>query len=143
MDTVDLGHGIKLPLSELQFSFARSGGPGGQHVNRAETKVELRWDVAASPSLSEWQRATLLASLGTYLTDDGLLLLTSEETRSQHRNREVVVERLQTLVREALRPRRTRRPTRPSAGARATRLQRKKQQGEKKARRGRIDPNRY
>jgi ribosome-associated protein len=143
METIALGHGIHLPLSELQFAFARSGGPGGQHVNRAETKVELRWDVAGSPSLSEAQRATLVSTLATSLTDEGVLLLTSDESRSQHRNRELVVERLQALVRDALRPRRTRRPTKPSAGARATRLQRKKQHGEKKARRARIDPGDY
>ncbi len=140
METIDLGHGIALPLAELQFSFARSGGPGGQHVNRAETKVELRWDVANSPVLSDGQRATLLAALQAQLTSEGVLILTSGETRSQHRNREAVIARLQALVQQALRPRRPRRPTKPSAAARATRLQRKKQHGEKKARRGRVNP---
>ncbi len=140
MDTIDLGHGIFLPLSELEFSFARSSGPGGQHVNRAETKVELRWDVAASPTLDERQRAALHERLASYLTSEGVLLLTSGETRSQLRNRESVIARLQALVRDALRPRRSRRATKPSAGARAQRLEHKRQASEKKSRRRRPNP---
>jgi ribosome-associated protein len=143
MDVIDLGHGIRLPLSELDFSFSRSGGPGGQHVNRAETKVELRWDVAASGVLTDEQKATLLERLQSHLTTDGILRLTSEESRSQHRNRALVLERLQELVAAALRPRRKRRPTRPPAAAQARRLERKKQRSEVKERRRKIDPRRW
>lgn len=143
METIDLGRGIQLPLSELDFSFARSGGPGGQHVNRAETKVELRWDVAASPSLDEGQRARVREELASYITDDGVLRLSSGETRSQHRNREAVVARLQALMARALQPRRSRRPTRPSRSARERRLDQKRARGEKKARRGKLHPRDY
>jgi ribosome-associated protein len=143
VETIDLGHGIQLPLSELDFSFTRSSGPGGQHVNRAETKVELRWDVANSPSINDVQRAMLLRALGTYVTEEGILILTSGETRSQHRNREVVIARLQALVNQAMRPRRTRHATRPSTSARATRLQKKKRHGEKKSQRGKVNPTDY
>jgi ribosome-associated protein len=141
MDTVDLGHGISLPESELAFSFSRSSGPGGQHVNRSETKVELRWDVAQSPVLSDAQREAIMRELHSYLTQEGVLLLTSGETRSQRHNRDLVIRRLQSLVRQALRPRRQRRPTKPTATARATRLQRKKAHGQKKSLRGRVDPD--
>ncbi|MDQ4075205.1 MAG: aminoacyl-tRNA hydrolase [Chloroflexota bacterium] len=143
MDTISLGQDIDLPLSELDFSFARSSGPGGQHVNRAETKVELRWDVANSPTLNDAQRATIEERLVSYLTQEGVLLLTSDETRSQHRNREAVIARLQSLVRDALRPRRKRHRTKPSAAAGARRLERKRRHSEKKSHRKKIDPREY
>src|SRR5688500_13039915 len=125
METIRLGPGVEAPLAELDFAFARSSGPGGQHVNRAETKVELRWDVAQSPSLSDEQRQILQEQLASYISSDGILRLTSDESRSQHRNRESVVQRLQALTGEALRPRRARHTTRPSRSARANRLKRK------------------
>ncbi|MGH2541467.1 MAG: alternative ribosome rescue aminoacyl-tRNA hydrolase ArfB [Ardenticatenaceae bacterium] len=134
--------GVEVPLGELRFSFARAGGPGGQHVNRAETKVELRWDVAGSSSLDETQRALLRERLASYITDEGVLLLSSGETRSQHRNRERLLARFETLVRNALRPRRVRRPTKPSSAARARRLERKRRHSAKKRER-RIDRSEY
>lgn len=143
METMKLGPTLALPLSELDFSFTRSGGPGGQHVNRNETKVELRWDITNSATLNDHQRRLIQERLPQYITKDGILRLVSNETRSQHRNRQAVMQRLQNLVTEALRPRRKRRPTRPSAGVRARRIEQKRRRSEKKKRRRKPDPKAY
>jgi ribosome-associated protein len=143
METISLGPRLALPLSELDFSFTRSGGPGGQHVNRNETKVELRWDITNSATLNEHQRRLIEERLPQYITKDGILRLVSNETRSQHRNRQAVMQRLQNLVTEALRPRRKRRPTRPSAGVRARRIEQKRRRSEKKKRRRKPDSKAY
>jgi ribosome-associated protein len=119
---LDVSPELRLPLSELEFRATRSGGPGGQHVNTSSTRVEVWWDVAASPSLSEEQRARLLSRLATRLDQAGRLRLVSSGSRSQLRNREDVTERLRELVALALvvpRPRRKTKPTRASKVARA------------------------
>ena len=119
---LDVSPELRLPLSELEFRATRSGGPGGQHVNTSSTRVEVWWDVAASPSLSEEQRARLLSRLATRLDQTGRLRLVSSGSRSQLRNREDVTERLRELVAQALvvpRPRRKTKPTRASKVARA------------------------
>jgi ribosome-associated protein len=119
---LDVSPELRLPLSELEFRATRSGGPGGQHVNTSSTRVEVWWDVAASPSLSEEQRARLLSRLATRLDQAGRLRLVSSGSRSQLRNREDVTERLRELVALALvvpRPRRRTKPTRASKVARA------------------------
>ena len=143
MHTIKLGPTLTLPLDELDFLFVRSSGPGGQHINRSNTKVELRWDLAHSPTLSETQRALLLERLGSYISNDGILRLTSDNTRSQFRNRAAVIRRLQMLVEQALRPRQIRRLTRPSAGYHRHRLKQKKQHSEKKSQRKKINPRDY
>lgn len=143
METIKLGSTLTLPLSELDFSFTRSGGPGGQHVNRNETKVELRWDLANSATLNDAQRQLIEEHLPQYITKEGILRLTANETRSQHRNRQAVMQRLQNLVTQALRPRRKRRPTKPSAAVRARRLEQKRRRSEKKKLRRKPDPKKY
>jgi ribosome-associated protein len=118
---LDISPELRLPLAELEFRATRSGGPGGQHVNTSSTRVEVWWDVAASPSLTEAQRARLLSRLATRLDGSGRLRLVSSETRSQLRNREDVTERLRAVVASALavpRPRRRTKPTRASMLAR-------------------------
>jgi ribosome-associated protein len=130
-----------IPTSELDFHFSRSSGPGGQHVNRSETKVELRFDLAHSPSLGDRQRARALRRLATYVDKNGVMHLVSQSTRSQLRNREEVVERFRTLLRGALRVPRKRRPTRPTRTAREKRLAEKKRRGELKSQRRRVVPN--
>jgi ribosome-associated protein len=94
---------LTIPLSELRFRFARSSGPGGQHVNRSATRVELLFDVMGSPSLTEAQRERALKALAPYIDSDGVLHLVSQTFRSQLRNREEVVERFQMLMRKAMR----------------------------------------
>jgi ribosome-associated protein len=123
---------LRIPLAELRFRFARSGGPGGQHVNKAETSVELLWDVANSPSLTEDQRARILEKLKNAIDQTGTLHLVASESRSQHRNRQAAVNRLRNLLRRAVRVPKRRRPTRPSRAARERRLQRKQQRSDTK-----------
>ena len=123
---------LSISEDEIELSFARSGGPGGQHVNTSATKVELRFDVASSPSLTPEQRARLLERLAPRLTNDGVLVLFASDHRSQTRNRDAAVERFAEVLREALKTPRIRKPTRPSRGAKERRLDEKKQQSEKK-----------
>jgi len=132
---------VSIPMSELQFRFARSGGPGGQHVNRSATQVELLFDVAGSPSLDEVQRQRVLRKLKSRLDKEGVLHLVSQETRSQLRNREEAVERFQELMRDALRVPKSRRPTYPTRGARERRLEEKRRRGEAKRGRRPVSPD--
>lgn len=125
----------------MRLRASRSGGPGGQHVNTSSTRVELEWDVAASPTLSDEQRARILARLRNRISDAGVLRLTEEGSRSQHRNRETVVERFAELVRDALRQRKKRRPTRPTAGSRERRLRAKRRRATVKKDRGPVRPD--
>ncbi len=124
-------HGLVIPAEELRWRFDPSGGPGGQHANKASTRVELAFDVATSPAVPEPQRAILLDRLGTRLTA-GVLHLVVSESRSQWRNRQIARRRLAAMLEEALRPRRARRPTRPTAAARLRRLADKRQRAEAK-----------
>lgn len=131
---------VSIPRSELRFRYARSSGPGGQHVQRSETKVELLFDLAHTPSLSEEQRQRALSRLRNRVDRAGILHLTSQAGRSQHENREEVISRFQRLLAAALRPRRRRRPTRPSAAARRRRLEAKRRRSRIKRLRGRVVP---
>ena len=126
--------GLIIPTEELQWRFDPSGGPGGQHANKAATRVELSFDVAASPAVPEDLRAVLLERLGARLTA-GVLSLVVSESRSQWRNRQIARRRLATVLAEALHPRRSRRPTRPSRAARLRRRAEKRHRSEAKHRR--------
>lgn len=123
---------LSIPEEEIELSFARSGGPGGQHVNTSATKVELRFDVAGSPSLSEEQRARLLQRLASRLTNDGVLILFASDHRSQTRNRDAAIDRFAEVLRDALKTPRIRKPTRPSRASKERRLDAKKQHSDKK-----------
>jgi len=131
-DSIIIDRDLEIPLEELAFRFSRSGGPGGQHANRSETRVELTFDVASSPSLTEAQRALLLDRLSPMLDKEGLLHLASGRTRSQHQNRQAVIARFQALLQRALRQRKRRRPTRPSWAAQDKRLEKKRRLSAKK-----------
>jgi len=117
---------LRLPLSELEFRASRSGGPGGQHVNTSSTRVEVWWDVATSPTLTDEQRARLLDRLESRLDSAGRLRLVSSGSRSQLRNREEVTERLRDVVARALEVPKPRKRTKPSGAARAARLENKR-----------------
>ena len=132
---------ISIPISELQFRFARSGGPGGQHVNRSATQVELLFDVTNSPSLDETQRQRVLTKLKSRIDKEGVLHLVSQETRSQLRNREEVVERFQELMRDALHVPKRRRPTRPTRAVRERRLEEKRRRSKTKRGRRPVPPD--
>jgi ribosome-associated protein len=117
---------LLLPLAELDYRATRSGGPGGQHVNTSSTRIEVWWDVRASPALTEEQRARLLARLSSRLDSEGRLRVVASESRSQLRNREAATERLRELVVSALAVRKPRKRTKPSRAAKAARLEAKR-----------------
>ena len=131
---------VTIPLAELHFQFSRSSGPGGQHVNRTSSQVELTFDVLGSPSLNEAQRTRVLTKLKSYIDTRGILHLTSQTTRSQHRNRAEVVERFTGLLQRALHVPKRRIPTRPSPRAEARRLAAKQRTSTIKQHRRRPEP---
>ncbi len=122
---------LAVPLSELHLRFSPSGGPGGQHANKVNTRVELRFDIRGSPSLGPRQRARLLERLGPELR------LVADDERSQLRNRQLAVDRFRQRMADALRVEKARRPTRPSRGAKERRLAAKRQVSERKRNRRR------
>lgn len=140
MDGVRLRDHVVIPEAELSESFTRSGGPGGQHVNTSATKVELRFDVGDSSALSDEQKQRVRERLGSRLTQEGVLVLSASEHRSQARNREAVRARLARMLNEALTPPRRRRPTRKPRRAEQRRLEEKKRRGERKRLRQRPEP---
>ncbi len=133
-DVIRVNGQLSIPMRELTWRFAPSGGPGGQHANKVSSRAELRWDVVASPSLTEVQRARLVDKLG------GEVRISVDEARSQLRNRSLAVDRLGERVAEALRREVARRPTKPSKGSQRRRLDAKKQRSQIKRGRGRVDP---
>lgn len=130
-DDLRVSGSLRIPLAELEWRFSRAGGPGGQHANTADTRAEVRFDVACSPSLGPRQRARLLDKLGP------VVRVVASDERSQARNRQLALERLAARLAEALHVERPRRPTRPTKGAEERRLQAKRRQGERKRMRAR------
>jgi ribosome-associated protein len=129
---------IRIPLDEFGWSFARSGGPGGQNVNKVASKAVLRWDFDQSPSVPEDVKARFRERFPSRLTTDGELVLASELTRDQGRNREDCLEKLAAMLRAAAVRPKVRRPTKPSKGAKRRRLEEKRRQSARKA--GRRGP---
>lgn len=125
-------------LPELQFKTARSGGAGGQNVNKVESKVEVRFHPASSNVLTDEQKATILERLGSKLSSEGYLIVSSQEERGQLQNKEIALEKLMRALNEALKKKKKRKPTRPSAEAKEKRLNEKRRNAERKAARGAI-----
>ena len=116
---------------ELAFTTSRSSGPGGQNVNKVNSKVTLRWDVSGS-SISPEQKEIILKKLHTQITKDGILLLTAQDSRSQLENKEAVLIKLSQLLTKAFAQRKKRKPTKPGKAAKQIRLNQKKQHSDKK-----------
>jgi len=129
---LEVNDSVRVPRAELTYRATRSGGPGGQHVNTSSTRVELAWDVDASPSVSDEERARIREKLSNRISGEGVLLLAASEHRSQNRNKEAVTERFVELVRQALVVQPKRKKTRPSKAAREARLHAKKHRSEVK-----------
>jgi ribosome-associated protein len=118
--------GVRIPWSELTWRFSTSSGPGGQHVNTSNTRAEVRFDVALSPSLADWARERIVARLGP------VVVVAASDERSQVRNRAIAVERLAARLSQALQVAPTRKKTRPTRASQRRRLESKRQHGARK-----------
>ena len=128
---------LTIPSTELALAFARSGGPGGQNVNKVASKVELRWNPTTSAALSDDDRTWLIARLAKRLTTDGTLIVTSTATRDQIKNRTDAMSKLALIVRAALERPKARKATRPTKGSKVRRVEAKRHRSEiKRNRRG-------
>ncbi|MGH9338637.1 MAG: alternative ribosome rescue aminoacyl-tRNA hydrolase ArfB [Acidobacteriota bacterium] len=135
---LQISDSVSIPEEELKFSASPSSGPGGQHVNRASTRVTIRFDVSGSPSLSEDQKQLISQRLSSRINQEGVLQVASQTHRSQSANKKEVTGRLSELLSKALQPRKKRKPTRVSPGAKERRLKEKSRRGEIKRRRSKA-----
>lgn len=126
MAAIEIPGGPAIPEEELTFTASRSGGPGGQHVNKVSSRITLLWDLEGSPSLSGEQKGVLRSRLASRINESGQFRLSVQESRSQAANRRLAVERFVALLAAALARRRPRRATRPSAASKEKRLTEKK-----------------
>jgi ribosome-associated protein len=137
-DVIVINDELAVPRSELRYRASRSGGPGGQHVNTSSTRIELEFDVDASPSLTVAQRAAIRERLANRIAADGVLRLSSRTSRSQYQNREDVTARFQRLLEDALRVRKPRRKTKVPRAVKEARLKAKKRRAKVKKQRGPV-----
>ncbi len=132
---IHVSNNIVLQDQEIELSFICASGPGGQNVNKVSTAVQLRFDVAHSPSLPEAVRRRTIALCGRRLTDNGVLIIQARRFRTQQKNRIDAIERLVDLIRKALHPPKPRHKTKPTAGSKRRRLESKSQRSDIKRQR--------
>ncbi len=131
---------LTISRGELSTKATRSSGAGGQHVNKTSSRIELTWNIFASPSVTDEQRAIIVSKLRSRLAKDGGLRVVASATRSQYRNREIAEQRLVKLVADALQPRKKRKATRPTRASKQARLdEKKKHSNKKRERRAPVD----
>jgi ribosome-associated protein len=119
-------------LPEITFTTSRSSGPGGQNVNKVNSKVTLQWNVSQSSAITVEEKEVIQYKLASHITKEGVLQVTSQEARSQLQNKEGVVQKLEHLLIKAFAKKKARKPTKPSKAAKQKRIQQKKLRGEKK-----------
>lgn len=135
MATLRIASNIAIPLSELEFTFVRSSGPGGQNVNKLNTKAVMRWNVTESPGLPEGVRSRFLQRYQRRITTGGELVLSSQRYRHQQRNADDCLQRLQSMIEAVAKPPTPRRPTHRSRASIENRLQKKRHKSQKKQQR--------
>jgi ribosome-associated protein len=136
-DMLFVNERIGIPLAEFDWSYARSGGPGGQNVNKVSSKAVLRWPVATSPSLPGDVRARFLQKFHTRITGDGDLVMASQEYRDQERNRQACMDRLAAMLRQVANPPTPRKATKPTKGSKVRRVAAKRHTSKTKSNRRR------
>lgn len=140
LDELKINESLRIPMSEIEMTAVRSQGAGGQNVNKVATAIHLRFDIAHSPSLTDTLRKKLLGSGDQRITTDGVLIIKSQESRSQERNKQAALQRLTDLLAKASRRKKTRIPTKPGRKTKAKRLDTKSRRGDlKKSRRKVLD----
>ncbi len=139
MDDLVITKRITIPSADFDVSYARSGGPGGQHANTADTRVRVHFDLRGTGALHPAVKRRIREAYGNRISKEGKLVLTSDSHRSRHRNLEEVRERLAKLIRGKLQPPKKRKKTRPSLGAKRRRMKAKKRRSELKKTRGKVD----
>ncbi len=122
-------------IKELKFKAIRSSGSGGQHVNKVSSKIELTFDILSSKGINEKQKSLVIKKLNSRITNSGILILQCGETRSQHRNKEIIIQRFLDLLKASLKIHKTRKTSRPSKASVKKRLEEKKYQALKKSNR--------
>lgn len=133
MEELVVGFGLTIPARELAVAYSRSGGPGGQNVNKVETKATVRFDVARSPAVADWMRPLLLEKLASKLTKEGELVVSSDRHRERAQNLSAARARLAELLHAALVPEKERKSTRPTAGSKKRHAETKKRRAGAKA----------
>lgn len=131
-DDLQINESVTIPAGELSFKVSRSGGPGGQHVNKTSSRVTLEWNVETSSAITRLEQLRIYKSLGGRINTDGILQLSVDESRSQHANRDLARRRLADLIKSALQVQKKRLKTRPSRSAKARRVDEKKKRSQKK-----------